>query len=564
MAESENQVTESPGSGRKSSSSPKAPKGVRFWGVIAALSLLSFICALDVAIISTALPAIISAVGGATQYQWIANSFVVSSSVLQPLFGQVADLFGRFVPLIVSTALFILGSGIAGGAKNSAMLIGGRAVQGVGAGGLYVLLDIVCCDIVPLRERGKYLGLINSFAALAAALGPVLGGAIAQSNWRWIFYLNIPLCGVALVVVLTFMRVKRGAADGKVPALYRVDYLGNLIFIPGMIAILFGLISGGIEFSWSSWRVLLPIVLGAVGWVAFHIQQHSARHPSIPSRLFTNRTSVAAYMLTFLSSVLVQAVLYFLPIYFQAVLGTSVLYSGLYFLPFAIGTLLFAVVGGVLMSTFGKYRSLHAVAFAFSAIGLGLFTLLGNHSSAALWVVFQLLTSIGLGIPQSTLLPAIMAALPEADVASATAFYAFIRTFGFVWGVTIASVAFNSLFDSNLHLISDPSLRDQLENGAAYAFASQVHQIRNTSSPETLNQIQAVYVISLKGIWYICLGLSLLAFLIVGLERSLELRRDLDTAYGLEETEKNKGQNMLLVPRDNQTSTAVEGDVVST
>ncbi|KAI3319099.1 MFS general substrate transporter [Xylariaceae sp. AK1471] len=563
MAVSENPAIESGDSGEGSSSSPKSPKGIRFWGVIAALSLLSFICALDVAIITTSLPAIVSAIGGATEYVWIANSFVVASSVLQPLVGQVSDLFGRFIPLITSTALFLLGSGIAGGAKNPAMLIGGRTVQGIGAGGLYVLLDIVCCDLVPLRERGKYLGLINSFAALAAALGPVLGGAIAQSNWRWIFYLNIPLCSVALAVVLTFMRVKTGTPDGKGSVLSRVDYLGNLIFIPSMIAILFGLISGGIEFPWSSWRVILPLVLGAVGWVSFHIQQHFAQHPSIPSRLFSNRTSAAGYLLTFLSSVLVQAVAYFMPIYFQAVLGTSILHSGLYFLPFAIGTLLFAVVGGVLMSTFGTYRLLHATSFAFSAIGLGLFTLLDSHSSTALWVIFQLLASVGLGITQSTLLPAIMAALPEANVASATAFYAFVRTFGYIWGVTIASVVFNSLFDANLHLISDPSLRDQLQNGAAYAFASRVHQIRNMYSPETLSQVQAVYVISLRGIWYIGLGLSILGFLIVGLERSLELRKDLDTAYGLQEAEKEKSQDISLVARDKQTSGMVNDTGVS-
>ncbi|KAI0449994.1 MFS general substrate transporter [Xylaria acuta] len=502
MAESEDPANESADSGGKSPSSPKSPKGIRFGGIIAASFFLSFICATD--------------------YVWIANSFVVTSSIPHPLVGRVSDLFGRSIPLITSTALLLLGSGIAGGAENSAMLTGGRTVQGAGAGGLYVFLDIVCCDLVPLRERGKYLGLINSFAALAAALGPALGGAIAQSDWRWIFYLNILLCSVALIVVLTFMRVKRGILDGTGPALYRLEYLGNSIFIPSMIAILFRLISGGIDFPWSSWRVILPLVLGAVGWVAFHIQQHLARHPSIPSSLFSNRTSAAGYLLTFLSSVFVQAVAYLMPICFQAALGTSVLHPGLYFLPFAVGTLLFAVVGGVLMSTIR-----------------GLFTLLGNHPPTVLW---------------STRLPAIMAALPEANVASATVFYAFIRTFGFIWGANIASVAPNSLFDSNLHLISDPSLRDQLRNGAVYAFASQIHQIRNMYSTETLNQIQAVYVKSLEGIWCIGLGLSLLGFLIVGLERSVELRKDLDTAYGLGETGKEESQDTSRVTRDKKAS----------
>lgn len=141
-----------------------------------ALCLLAFISALDVATITTALPTITADIGGSTQYVWIANSFVVASSVLQPLYGQLANIFGRRNPLVASTALFTVGSGIAGGASNPAMLIAGRTVQGVGAGGMYVLLDIVCADLVPLRERGKYLGLMFSWSGLAAALGPVVGG----------------------------------------------------------------------------------------------------------------------------------------------------------------------------------------------------------------------------------------------------------------------------------------------------------------------------------------------------------------------------------------------------
>lgn len=161
---------------------PSASHSLRFWGIFVALCILSFICALDVIIITTALPTITASIGGAKQYVWIANSFVIASSVLQLLFGQLADIFGRKTPLIASSALFILGSGLAGGASNAAGLIAGRTVQGVGAGGLYVLLDIVCCDLVPLRERGKYVGLMNSFAGVAAAIGPAIGGAIAQAK----------------------------------------------------------------------------------------------------------------------------------------------------------------------------------------------------------------------------------------------------------------------------------------------------------------------------------------------------------------------------------------------
>ncbi|KAL3469303.1 MFS general substrate transporter, partial [Aspergillus californicus] len=447
---------------------PKTTHSFRFWGIFVALCLLAFVSALDVSIITTALPSITAEIGGASQYVWIANAFVVASSVLQPLFGQLADLLGRRTPLIVSTALFTLGSGIAGGANSPAMLIAGRTVQGVGAGGMYVLLDIICADLVPLRERGKYLGLMFSWSGLAAAIGPVVGGALAVTNWRWIFYLNIPICAVALAAMLLFMRVKTGPVDTTT----RLDYLGTTLFIPSMISLLLGLIRGGVEHPWSSWRIIIPLVLGILGWIAFHIQQQFyAPSPSVPPRLFANRTSATAFLLTFLSSILVQAQSYFLPIYFQAVQGTSVLRSGIVFLPFALGTLVFAVISGSLLSAFGEYIPLHATSFALSALSFGLFTRLDASSSTATWAIFELIASAGAGIILPVLLPAIMAALPESDVATATATYSFIRTFGYIWGVTIASVVFNAAIEGGLNSVADAGLRGELGDAAAYSFA---------------------------------------------------------------------------------------------
>jgi MFS family permease len=171
---------------------------------------------------------------------------------------------------------------VGGGATNPSMLIAGRTIQGVGAGGIYVLLDIVCCDLVSLKERGKYLGLMFSWAGVAAALGPVVGGALAQANWRWIFYLNIPICGAALAAILLFMRVREGGLtfnNGQKSKFLQLNYLGNLIFIPSIISVLLGLVMGGIEYPWSSWHVILPLVLGILGWIAFHIQQHFSINP---------------------------------------------------------------------------------------------------------------------------------------------------------------------------------------------------------------------------------------------------------------------------------------------
>ncbi|KAI1854766.1 hypothetical protein JX266_000884 [Neoarthrinium moseri] len=476
----------------------------RFWGIFTSLCILAFICALDAIIISTALPTITAAIGGASHYIWFANTFIVASAVVQPLVGQLADIFGRQNPLVTSTALFVLGSGIAGGATSPAMLIGGRTVQGVGAGGLYVLLDIVCCDLVPLREHGKYVDLMNSFAGVAAALGPPVGGAIAQVEWRWIFYLNIPTCGLALCGIFLFMRMKMGSPGhhtGK-SKLRRIDFVGNMLFVPSTLAVLLGLVMGGIEHPWSSWRVILPLAMGG--------------------------------------SVLIQAIGYFFPVYFQAVKGTTVLKSGTFYLPYAIGSLFFAVLGGVLLAKLGNYKILHFVAFALSSLGIGSYPLLDSETSKVAWVFIELVSSAGLGITVSTMLPAIMSALAEADVASSTAAYSFIKTFGYVCGVTIASIIFNAAINANLDLVSDPAVRDRLRDSQAYAFASEVHGLWEASaySPEIWKEIAQVYTRSLRTIWWVGLGFSLVGLLLAFGERAHELRSELETEYGLRENEK--------------------------
>lgn len=539
---------------------------IQFWGTLVALCLLAFISTLDVAIISTSLPAITSNIGGASQYVWIANSFLVASSVLQPLFGQLATIFGRRMPLSLCVGLFALGSGIGGGASSVAMLIVGRTIQGVGAGGIYVLIDVVCCDLVPLRERGKYLGLMFSWAGLAAALGPPVGGLLAEkASWRWIFWINLPVCGLALIVLLVFMRVKSGNISKQqdtLSKLKQLDYVGNLIFIPSMVAILWGLIFGGNRYPWHSFRIVVPLVLGITGWSLFHIQQHFAKNQSVPSRLFANRTSIIAFFLTFTSSILVQSLTYFLPIYFQGVLGTTVLHSGTFFLPYAIGSLLSAVLGGALLSKYGSYKMLHAAAFSISAIAFGLLTLLNNRASKVAWVFIQLIAAAGTGVTMSVMLPAIMAGLPESDVASSSATYSFIRNFGLLWGITISGIIFNSVINRNLNLISDPSLRSDLAREAAYSFASRMHSLRKSLEPAIWNEVTEVYTRGLRAIWWFGVGISIVSLFVVFGEKSLVLRKELDTEYGLEgaKVEKKPHLDNCQLRRSNKTRYSTVND----
>jgi ABC-type xylose transport system permease subunit len=218
--------------------------------------------------------------------------------------------------------------------------------------------------MVPLRERGKWLGLMFSWAGVAAVLGLVLGGALAEANWRWIFYLNLPISTISLAGILIFLRTKQMPSSQH--TLRRIDFVGNAIFIPSMIAILFGLSMGGVKYAWNSYHNIVPLVLGSLGWIGFHIHQSSSicKEPSVPARLFSKRTSATAYVLTFISSIIVQMISYFLPVYLQAVQGQSPLQAGIQFLPFAGSALFFAVLAGTLLSKTGLYRPLHWVSFA--------------------------------------------------------------------------------------------------------------------------------------------------------------------------------------------------------
>lgn len=513
----------------------------RFWLLYLSMCLVSFASAFDSTIITTALPTITRAINGQEQYIWIANSFVLASTVVQPLVGQLANIFGRRTPMILSVALFALGSGIAGGSNSVAMMITGRVIQGLGSGGIFVLVDLITCDLVPVRERGKYLGLMLSTAAIGTTFGPLAGGGLAQTSWRWVFYINVPISGTALATLIVFLRLRHKTETSWKTALLRVDYVGNIIFAASICAILLGLIMGNAVYPWSSWRIILPLVLGFIGWAVFHVHQASGlcKEPSVPPHLFSNRTSVVGFVLAFNSALLLEWIVYFLPLYFQAVRGNSPLDSGIHILPLNVLLAPFAIVAGILLSKFGRYRPIHWVGFAFAAIGFGLLSILGPDSSKAAWVCTQIPAALGLGFVMTTILPSIQASLPESDVATATSTFAFLRSFGFMWGITVPGIIFNERFNALRIRISDLTVRNKLEGGGAYGYAS--GDLLSSLSDQTHAEVVDVYAKALTAVWQAGIAFSLLGFLAVFIAKDVELRTELSTEFGLVEGSAEKG-----------------------
>ncbi|TGO49560.1 hypothetical protein BOTNAR_0427g00060 [Botryotinia narcissicola] len=507
----------------------------RFWLVYLCLCSISFLSALDGSIITTALPTITDSIGGRDQFVWIANCFVLASTVIQPSCAQLSNIFGRRIPMIISVALFALGSGIAGGSNGVAMMIAGRTVQGLGSGGIYLLVDLITCDLVSPRERGKYLGIMLSAAAIGSILGPVFGGLLAEANWRWVFYINLPISGVVLVVMILFLQLKKKEEPSRRAVINGVDWIGNIIFIASMCSLLVGMISGGIVYSWSSWRVIVPLVIGVLGWVGFHIYEmcHFCKNPAIPPSLFGKKNAAIGYFLAFDAAMLLRWLVFYLPIYFQGVRGTTPGTSGVDILPYNAFIIPASIVAGALMSKLGIYRPLHGTGFALVALGSGLLTLLDQHSSTVLWVIFEMFIAIGEGLLIPTILPAIQVSLPSSEIASATGAYAFIRSFAFIWGVTIPAIIFNGQFDHYISFISDKSVQNALRGGAAYSNAAGTYIKSLPSGVQA--EIVHVYTASLNTVWQVAIAFALLGFILSFCQSHIELKEEVNSDFGLKE-----------------------------
>ncbi|GFF96212.1 uncharacterized MFS-type transporter C1399.02 [Aspergillus udagawae] len=522
---------------------------LRFWLVFVALCVTSLLAALEGTVTSTALPTIVADLHIGDNYPWVSNAYFLTTAAFQPLYGQLSNVLGRRYPMIFSVVLFILGSGICGAASSAAMLIAGRAVQGVGGGGINMLIDLIICDLVPLTQRGAYIGLLFVVFAIGTSLGPFIGGAIVNhTTWRWVFYLNLPIGGVGLVLLILFLRVNynRDMSIGK--KLKRLDYLGNLLLIGAIVSILIALSWGGTRYPWSSGHVLGPLIIGLLGIPAFVLFQASplVKEPTTPLRLFSNRTSIIAFFNTFMHGLLSFWILYMLPVYFQAVLQSSPERSGVQLLPTVISMIPVAGVSGAILSKTSNYRMLHIVGFALLTIGLGTFTVLGPHSSTAAWTLTQMVAAFGAGTIMPVLLPAVQAGLEEKDTATSTALWAFVRSFGIIWGLSVPAAIFNNQFDKFASSISDSSVRDMLTGGKAYSYASSatINALPAQVRAETID----VYSRSLRVVWQVSIGFSGLSFLLCFLEKNIKLRSHLETDYGLKEKEAKEGSDGTSPP----------------
>ncbi|KAF5238275.1 hypothetical protein FAUST_5642 [Fusarium austroamericanum] len=546
--DSSSPVPENSTPGQPPSPSPpgaaSSKKGARFWLIFVAIALTTFLAALDTSIISTALPTIAADLGSDSLYVWIIDSYLLASTATIPIFAQAANIYGRRSLTLIAVCIFTLGSGLCGGAHNTAMMVGGRAVQGIGGGGVLTMSEIVVCDMVSIRERGMYAGIIGGVWAIAAVVAPVMGGAFAQNiSWRWIFYINLPIAGVALVALGMFLKLTRPPSGTFKEQMARIDWGGSVLLIGSVTSIVLALSWGGSEHAWSDWETVVPLVIGLVALLAFFAYQGVPwlKEPTMPLRLFSNRTSSTLLAISFIHSLLLYWICYFLPVYFQAVKEASPTRSAVMLFPIACTSAPGGVAAGITITKTGKYRIWHFAGFVLMSIACGLFTLLDENSSTGRWVGFQILFGFGTGVVFTSTLPPILASLPDSDVATATGAWTFIRNFGSIWGVAIPAAVFNNHVNHAASGISDQGVRSLLVNGGAYEHATQYFLKTLESSPRLKDEVVQVYLNGLKVVWQVSIAFCLLGFLLCFFVRSLTLRDELNTEFGLQE-EKGSGQ----------------------
>lgn len=445
--------------------------------------------------------------------------------------------------MLTVIAIFVLGSGICGGATTGSMLIAGRAVQGAGSGGIVMVSSIIISDLVPLRERGKFSAILMSIFGVGSALGPFIGGAIVSSTtWRWVFYLNLPIGGVAFGVLFVCLRVSYNKEMSFWQKLKRIDLVGNCILVASTVSVLYALSYAGTRYLWGSWHTLAPLLVGFMGLFLFAWFQTSglSTESLMPPRFFQNRTTIILAINTFIYSALLYWSIFFLPVFFQGVKLYSPSLSGVGLLPISLLGIPGSMLGALALTRWGRYKPIHILAFAIQTLGLGLFTMQQENTTVAEWVIFQCILAFGGGMIFTTMLPAFQAFIHERDLAACTATWYFIRMFGHVWGVAIPAAIFNSRIDELLAqgAISSPQVARIISAGGAYQAASAafVQQF----PPALQAEIRAVYRQAMQRVFQLAIIFSGIAFLLTLLEQEVELRKTLDTEFGIEGKERSK------------------------
>jgi EmrB/QacA subfamily drug resistance transporter len=483
--------------------------------VIAGLMVGLFLAALDQTIVATALPTIVGDLGGLNEYSWTVTAYLLTATASTPLYGKIGDLYGRKRVFQAAILIFIAGSLVSGVAQDMAVLIAGRAIQGLGAGGLIALTLAIVGDIVSPRERGRYQGLFGAVFGIASVLGPLLGGFFTeQLTWRWVFWINVPLGLVALVTIQRTLHLPKKRVEHK------VDYVGAALIVAGVSAILLVTVWGGQQYEWTSPTIIGLAVTGVAMIVAFVLWELRVPEPLLPMRLFRNSVFTNTSIVSFLFGFTFFGAIIYLPFYLQVVRGYSPTQSGLLLLPLVLGIFITSTGSGQAITRTGRYKIFPVVGLMIIPVALWWLSTLTVDTPLPNLLLRVFVLGIGLGLVIQTLVVAVQNAVEPRDLGVATSSNTFFRSMGGAVGTAV----FGSVLTSTLTSELAAAFPDGLPGGAtAGSLQSDVAAIQ-ALPPAVREPLLEAFTVAIDRVFVVGVPVALVALVVMLFLKEIPLR----------------------------------------
>ena len=493
--------------------------------IFAGLMLVLLLAALDQTIVATALPTIVSDLGGLSHLAWVTSAFLLAQTVVTPIYGKLGDLYGRKRVLQSAIVLFLAGSALCGQAQSMTELIAFRAIQGLGAGGLVVLIQAVIGDVVSPRERGRYQGLFGAVFGIASIGGPLLGGIIVQQiSWRWIFYVNLPI-GIAALLVLSATLPATGRTSRPT-----IDYLGAGLLAAGLSALVLVTSLGGTTWAWGSGAVLLVGGIAVAALVGFVFAERHASEPILPASLLRDRVFAVAGLLSLIVGFALFGAVTFLPLYFQTVDAATPTASGLRLLPMILGLLTTSILSGQLITRYGRYKPFPIIGTALMTCGLALLSTLDVGTGTVTSSLYLLLLGLGLGSTMQVLVLAVQNAVEYKNLGTATSGVTLARGIGGSLGTAIFGTVFTTQLRSALRGALTGPLAHQISSGGRLTGAQVLRR-----PPAARLAYQHGYVHALQPVFLMAAGVAAVGFVLSMFLPQRKLRAAAAASTGLDD-----------------------------